>query len=160
MFLIRLRVPCCLSFACVVARVGTDMGLASFEFIRSIGSKSLFVVSLFLLCLFGESSHLTISCCVHRIFYLFFRIFHIDWLMSWWIVGLVDCLLGCFIDWLSSCLTGWLNDFIALNDWSIDRLLACLIDWLIEWLMGWVCWIVCELMWCDFMYVELTSFVD
>ena len=36
-FLFRLRVPCCLSFACVVARaVGTDMGLACFEFIRAM----------------------------------------------------------------------------------------------------------------------------
>ena len=41
--------------------------LHPFEFIRNIGSKSLFVVSLCLLCLFGESSHLTTSCCVHRI---------------------------------------------------------------------------------------------
>ena len=67
-------------------------------------------------------------------FYVCFRIFHIDWLMCWSMVGLVDC----FIDWLNSCVTGWLNDFIALIDWSIDRLL----DWLIDWL----CWIVSS--WC------------
>ena len=80
--LFRLRGPCCLSFACVVARVvGTDMGLASFELIRSIGSKSLFVVSLFLLCVFGGWSHLTIACCVHRICTCFSVYFT---LIGWW----------------------------------------------------------------------------
>ena len=149
-FSFRLRVPCCLLFTWVVARVvGTDMGHASFWILHSIGSKSLFVVSLLLLCLFGESSHLTISCCVHRISTCFFRVFHIDWLMCWSIVGLVDCL----IDWLSGCVTGWLIDFIALIDWSIDRLLAWLIDWLI--VLNRV-----ELMRCDFTYVELTSLID
>ena len=142
---IRLRVPCCLWFEWVIARVVcTNMGLTSFWILRSIGSKSFFVVSLFLLCLFGEFSHPTISCCVHRSSTCFFRIFHIDWLMCWSMVGLVDCL----IDWLNSCVTGWLNDFIALSDWSIDRLLGWLIDWLtdcvescrVDVLWLYVCW--------------------
>ena len=139
---IRLRVPCCLWFEWVIARVVcTNMGLTSFWILRSIGSKSFFVVSLFLLCLFGESSHLTIACCVHRMCACFFRVFYIDWLMGRSIVGLVDCLLDCSIEWLFGCVTGCLVDLFALIDWFLDRLLACSFDWLIDWSIDkWIDW--------------------
>ena len=96
-FPIRLRVPRCLWFALVVARVVcTNMGLTSFWILRSIGSKSFFVVSLFLLCLFGESSHLTISCCVHRsstCLSVYFTL--IGWCVDQWLGWLIASL----IDW-------------------------------------------------------------
>ena len=38
--------------------------------------------------------HVGIIAFVHVVF----RVFHIDWLMGLLIVGLVDCLLDCFID--------------------------------------------------------------
>ena len=40
-FVIRVRVPCCLSFAYIALVVGADMGLASFELISIIVSESL-----------------------------------------------------------------------------------------------------------------------
>ena len=139
---IRLRVPCCLWFEWVIARVVcTNMGLTSFWILRSIGSKSFFVVSLFLLCLFGESSRLTISCCVHRsstCFSVYFTL--IGWCVDQW--------LGWLIASLIEQLCNWLVEWLYRLNWSIDWSFAWLIDWLtdcvescrVDVLWLYVCW--------------------
>ena len=117
--------------------------LHPFEFIRSIGSKSLFVVSLFLLCVFGESSHLTISCWDHRICTCCFPCIS-HWLVDGFINRWVGWLPPWSLRWLTKRLTEYLVDWLdRLSDWLIDWLIDRLTDWLIDTLF----WIV--LRWCD-----------
>ncbi len=95
----RLRVPCCLSFACVACVVGDDIRLTSFDFISIVISKSLLVVFSFPVRFYRVLASRYITLCSSHLHACFPCISH----------GLVDGLIVRWVGWLPPWLLHWLT---------------------------------------------------